>query len=270
VRWYQNRDEGKELLGGIVGVGAISFFSGGWWWFRNLVVYSDIQPFGRVGRVAAEAGFQASFIEWQSLFLPKVFRGFWGSFVWPEGEWGVWRLPLVATVALLLLVILGTIASRHRAAMVVVLLPVPLIWVTVITKSWDVYLYEGLIKGAQGRYAYSGLAAISVAFGIGLWKALGYIRVSYLAVAVAAVLAVLLEVRMFTRQLWRFWGPKRGGPLSESYAGFVAWSPLPPILTHTIVVLFFVGCVALIVGAMNESITEKRQRHADAQVALDT
>ena len=260
LRWRRHRDEGRTLLGDLVVAGLISLVLGGWWWLRNLLVYGQIQPTGRAGQVAAGAGFDPSFFDWLNHVYPALFRSFWGGHLWPA-DLGRW-LPGVAVAVLLALVIVGIVASDHRDAMLMALSPIVLLALTVGAKSWDVCTFEGIPKniahGAQGRYAYAAIAAISVAFAIGLWRALERGHAGYLAVSITAVAAVAVELRSFYRLLVLHWGAFRANDLAESYAGFVAWSPLPPVVTSLVVVLFGVACVALVAGAVRESIAEFR------------
>lgn len=256
VAWFRFRRVPLGAAAWVVGLSA----AGGLWWLRNLLLYGAVQPLG-VGPGNEEnltgpprpGGRLADFVPG---FLSRMSDRTWGGIGLPDGP----RLsPWVTTtwsVALLVLVAVGLVVGRRRAALAVLLLPGVLTLGLVGVAAWQVYAdHVGIYLGVHGRYLYVAVAGVAVAFGLGLARILG--RWAPLVLLVAA-LATQAQATRTLVGLW--WAPRSAAgnwaELTGALGGIGRWSPWPAVVTYApfVLVLLLVP-IALVAAAGNNRAT---------------
>lgn len=226
----------RWLLG--LGSLAVAFVLGGWWWLHNLVVYGRIQPDGIPGLRARILGpatpdkpLSLGDFLWGTYLRLSV--RFWGSlginYAAPE------TFPKVLThvLAALSLVLLVAAFVRWRplrgTLAVSALLPFLGTLAIVVAGIWGTYSYSRAFGGAQGRYLFGVMAALSAVAALGLHALLARRAVLHRVAPVAVVaLALLLQadaVRYVLRVNW-LPGPSAPHRLQTALDGIRAFSPV--------------------------------------------
>jgi 4-amino-4-deoxy-L-arabinose transferase-like glycosyltransferase len=202
--------------------GAIAVVAGGWWWFRNLVVLGKIQA--AVPQYQEAPGFDPDPVWWVRRFATWFVESFWG---W-MGSFEV-RLPEPA-IALAMLVVAATIVAAFvmpagrrlldRADTAFLLFPMLAIVPIVVRSAWSVYADTGLTAGIQGRYLFSGMAALAVVLG-STWAALRADAARWVVAAAALMQLVAAVVIVST-----YYGAPGSSP-TERLGAWLAWAPWP-------------------------------------------
>jgi small subunit ribosomal protein S36 len=202
-----------------LGVAALlTFVAGGWWWFRNLLVFGQVQT-GIKLLDAAPADFQPDVGWWVSRYLRFLPWRFWGWFGWFDVS-----LPAVLVTVATVVVLAGVVrafvrpgSGPSRSDLLLLLLPTGAIAAMVAVGAFQGYLRTGFDEGLQGRYLFPGLVGLAVVFGVG-W---GRFRWGPPAVLAAAL---VMQATAAVTILGFYWG---GDSLVAEARSMVAWSPWP-------------------------------------------
>lgn len=206
---------------------ALAGVVGGWWWMRNVLLLGTVQPSG-IERQALPEEAIPSVATWITRFPILVLHRFWGSFSRYEIA-----IPLV--VALLASGVaaagIALFLTRRQPDLGVPRMPLVLFltWPLVSTLaliaygSYSIFMVDGSIAGAQGRYLFVGLSGILMPVLSG-WLTLFSARaISLSVVAFATVMHVVAAGSV----LMHFWGSDSG--LADSLSAMLAWAPWPPL-----------------------------------------
>jgi hypothetical protein len=237
VAWSRAPERRREaIVAGATALG-VSVAAGGWWWVRNLLVHGTVQP-GGAPSPAPPDGFVPDVGWWAPFLVGRLVRRWW---IEPDTVARTTPpLLVVATVVALGLLVAGLLRCRgRRRDLGTLLLPVAGCLAMVLVGGWRAYARTGIPFAIHGRYLYPGLvgAALVVAAG-----AVALLRGRAPAVLLAG--AVVLQVTAAWWTLTFYWGvPDVTAPLA-SLRGWLAWSPLPPVLTVAPAVVAAGGAVA--------------------------
>lgn len=168
------------------------------WWVTNVVRFGTVQPYGdprplrRVGDL--------SVVEFWVEFLNRLSHSWYANLGWSQTPPPVWvHVPL--TLALVVLVALGTWALRRRMGAVLVL---HLLWVPILAivayGSFNAYLTTGVVDAVHGRYLQPAAATLAVLAVAGLWELPAgrtLVRGVPLVASIAAIAGVAIAIRFF-------------------------------------------------------------------------
>lgn len=226
----------RWLLG--LGSLAVAFVLGGWWWLHNLVSYGRIQPDGIPGLRARILGpprpdlpFSVGDFLWGAYLRLSV--RFWGSlginYAAPETFPKV--LTHVFAAASLVLLVAGVLRLRRLRGVLVVSAVLPFLGTLAIVVAgiWGTYSYSRAFGGAQGRYLFGVMAALSAVVALGLHALLPRRAVVHRVAPVAVVaLGLLLQLDAVRYVLRVNWLPAPGAPhrLQTALDGIRAFSPV--------------------------------------------
>ncbi|HVM12390.1 MAG TPA: hypothetical protein VM638_07945 [Actinomycetota bacterium] len=216
----------------------LAFAAGGWWWLRNVLLFDRVQTGVGGLRAPAPPEFVPDWGWWLGKYASWLLDRFWGSF----GRVDV-NLPRAISLAATALVLLGVawaLVSRPRErgdrwTLAALLVPFLSLLAFVTYGATRAYRYAGQPVGFHGRYLYGGVPGLAVVAAVGWTVLLGRLRrlVPALAFAWVAVMQ-LVSVPMILR--W-YWGPAGPAPITERVAAVLAWSPWPPAVVVTAIVL---------------------------------
>lgn len=154
------------MLGLLVVPGALTVAIGGWWWIRNRLLLGTVQPSRLGGRERlAEPVDGYSLTAFLSGAAERLNVTFWGR----GGRASVALPDVVPALLLVLLTVAFVLALTHRqarsAVLIVILFPIA-VALTIVVNAHGIYWDTGRPhQGIQGRYLYSGLAALCIAAG---------------------------------------------------------------------------------------------------------
>lgn len=216
----------------IVGVTAMAI--GGWWYVRNLVREGRILPSLEEARFSSDsvlAGTAKSFDAWYDRFTPVAGRGFFGLFGYADVSVSdlVYRAALVAALGG---AVAGAVALRRaRPALVLLILPLPVLLGLQATQSYRLYQQSGVVALGHGRYLLPAIVpcALLVATGVARWTPA---RGRWPAIGLWAA-AVAIHLHAAARLLDFFWAD--GGGL-DAVRVATDWSPLPRALSGSAMV----------------------------------
>lgn len=242
--WRADRDRRVRVLGNGVVAGAVAAAVGGWWWVRNLLTYATLQP-GGAADPTPPAGFVPDALDWLGFFTARMTRRWW-----IEPDTVARSTPIVLIVATLILVALLLAGVAHRrsalrgAGGAVALTPVAGSLGLVLFAAWRVYARTGIPFAIHGRYLFPGVVGVAAVAAAGAVAVARRAGATVIALAVAA--GSLQALAGYWALTW-YWGTGgRGAPL-EALRGWIAWSPVPPVVTLLPVAVGGLAAVALIV-----------------------
>ncbi|NHZ71443.1 MAG: DUF2142 domain-containing protein [Proteobacteria bacterium] len=144
--------------------GVVALIAGGWWWFRNLIVYGRIQASVPIYR-DAEA-IEPDLVFWLKTFVTWLTESFWGWMGFFEA-----KLPVIviagATLVVVVTVVLALIPTRrwqrsiNQGEILFLLLPALMIVPIVVVRAYAVYVDTGITAGIQGRYLFPSVTALA-------------------------------------------------------------------------------------------------------------
>ena len=217
---------------------AVAFVLGGWWWLHNLVAYGRIQPDGIPGLRARILGPATpdrplSLVDFVWGAYLRLSVRFWGSLGINYAPPETFPKALTHVLAALSLVLVVAALVRWRGLrgtlVQAAVLPFLGTLAIVVAGIWGTYSYSRAFGGAQGRYLYGTMAALSGVAALGLHALLPRRAALHRAAPVVVVgLALLLEldaVRYVLRVNW-LPGPSAPHRLQTALDGVRAFSPV--------------------------------------------
>ncbi|MBO1750947.1 DUF2142 domain-containing protein [Actinotalea sp. BY-33] len=247
VAGFRTRRWGRAA-GGLAVAGLLSCI-GAWWWVRNYLVFGAVQPAGHLparegGPLGRREGLP-DFVDAAADLLPTRF---WATLSLKYGDDPFSpALTGALTVLLALLMVVFLLRRRsfeaRRIDAFLLVAPFAAALLVLLSSTFSLYLVTGAARGLQGRYLYTGLAAVAACVALGL---LGLLRPA-LRRAVAILLSVLggwFTLASLARALEGHWA---GDDLLDRMTSLTAWSPLPPILSAGFVVLAGAALVVMVI-----------------------
>ncbi|WP_250442527.1 hypothetical protein [Actinotalea sp. C106] len=237
-----------RALGGLVTTGALSLL-GAWWWVRNYLVFGAVQPAGHLPSRDVPLDPAAALPRFVSAVAEYVPTRFWAMLSIKHEEapfpYAVtWALTVVLLVGLLVLVVRRQSYSARRADGLLLALPFVALIAVLMYSTWSLFLDTGFARGLQGRYLFTGIAAVAGAFGLGLMGTLrGKLRQVAALVIVGGGLA--FTGLSFVKALEHHWA---GETLMGRLESLGAWSATPPAVTLACFAVLPLGVVLLIVA----------------------
>lgn len=143
----------------------IAFAVGGWYYFRNLLVYGEIQSSNSGTGRAADPFDDYSLLHYLRTAATRIGTSFWES-TRPYLDLPGWAVAsLLAMAALALVVVL---VRRTRLSLVLAVLTIyPLCVIGLIAfHGWEVYWNDGRLVGLQGRYLFPAITIYCALFGL--------------------------------------------------------------------------------------------------------
>ncbi len=217
----------QTAMARITQVAAVAFAAGGWWWFRNLVVFGRLQS-----SLPAYDDSIDSFVTrplwWTSRFAVWITESFWGWMGWFEA-----KLPVVVIGAATLIVVATLLAaivdwrnrcSIKRSEALYLLSPTLLIGAIVVQRSYAVYADTGVTRGIQGRYFFPLIIALAAVLA-GTWISIAGRRSRLVPLGVLIGATVMQASAVFVI-VTTYYGPD-GDSFLASFGSWLAWSPLP-------------------------------------------
>ncbi len=227
----------RSAQGCLVAVAASGI--GLWWWVVNVVRYGQVQPKGTTDPPPVDVVPPVS--QWVGEFSDIWMRTMWVAIGWAEGTPPRW-LYQGATIALAVLVLLGTLALWRRLGLALVL---HLLWLgplaIVALGSYEEFQSSGVTRGAQGRYVQTAVLAFAVLVAAALARLRPLLPVVPLLVTVAAVGGTGYGLLHFWRPV-----PSRG----EVQGGLLAAGSWLPGGTTGLVAALVVAVVAGLAGCV--------------------
>lgn len=230
--WSRLRTRRPALVAGAVALGT-ALVVGGWWWVRNLLEHGTVQPGGAPSPTPPE-GFVPDLGWWAPFLVGRLVRRWW-----IEPDTVARTTPpvlVVATAVAIALIVVALATSRRRRELGVLLLPALGCLAIVVAGGWRAYARTGIPFAIHGRYLYAGLVGLVVVAGVGAARLLrGWAPAALLAGA------VLLQLTAAWWTLTFYWGIADVTAPLASIRAWLAWSPVPPVLTLAPVVLAATG-----------------------------
>ncbi|WP_341358829.1 DUF2142 domain-containing protein [Georgenia sp. M64] len=239
---------------------AVAFVVGGWWWARNLLVHGTLQPSGMPTPRMDWGDQTPTAVE----FVPEAFerlnRSIWGNFGWLEVPLPFWLEMTLGILLVVLVVAAVVVPSPERRPMAVLLvLPVGTLAV-VMAGSVAHYSSTGLFGGLQGRYLFSGLAAMLTAVAWSLTRGTRRIAPRFVRWLPLASVVTALALAAFS-VVWAFQAfyQPYDGSVSDAVVRWGSWSLLTtPWLAVTVVAPAVLGVAALVLARPGARADEPR------------
>jgi len=177
----------RRLLPAAVSM-AVAFAIGGWYYFRNILVYGEIQSSNSGTGRAAEAFDDYSLPYYLSTAATRVASSFW------ESTRPYLMLPGWLLAALLILTVVATVIVFVRSPQrltIAVLAVYPLCVVGLLVfHGWEVYWNNGRLVGLQGRYLFPAIVIYGGVIALAWLATFGRARRGAVRAVSAAVLSL--------------------------------------------------------------------------------
>jgi len=238
--------------------GAVAFVAGGWWWFRNLIVYGRIQASVPIYR-DTEA-IDPDVIFWLKTFVTWLTESFWGWMGFFEA-----KLPVIviagATLIVVITLILAIIPTRRwqrpisPGEVIFLLLPALLIVPIVVVRAYSVYVNTGITAGIQGRYLFPSVTALAAVMAT-TWLATGS-RVGRFVPSLTLGWVGIMQIAGVASAIGVFYGAA-DSTWSEKIRVWLHWSPVAAPIS----LLLLVGVAVLFGIAVVVTLSKETDRLA--------
>lgn len=236
-------------------VAGLASVPGAAWWIRNLVVYGRVQPNGYSldsQHRPAIYGWDDGGAEWLGRLLERFVTLFFvqdhAGLQRQDASW--WMARVAVTLVLVGLLVTLVRRTLPRSYLPVLILPVVALGAIVAMGSWETFAATQNTRAAQqGRYLYTGMAALMVAALAG--AAALPSRLRRLVPLGMLVLAGAMHAAFHYDAWWLYWFPREGTLWAKLLAAaetMAHWYPFPPAVLGTVVVATVVSALAVLVA----------------------